>query len=586
MNAVTLPDPFVSIYRAMCAPTPGTLLADALLAATTKAERDAVFDAAAEAVRSDALGYLSVPAALRERERRLSWMRADPARLRAIRAYYSEHLADFISDFGVTLDPRLLAKGKAALQAFTLWPAQVALVHWMLERWQRGEMGVVVKSRDVGASWVSMALLCSLCVFRENFAGGIASATEVKLDRTGDPDTLFYKGREFAKNLPAEFNGGYDQDRTSAYMRLSFPLTGSSITGEAGEQAGRGGRKSLYFVDESAHFERPQLIDASLAATTDCRIDISSVRGIGTPFYDKAHNASIARFDLSWRDDPRKDQAWYDKKRAELDPVVVAQEIDADFSASVAGVIIRSEWVQAAVGLAERLGLKPTGKRISALDIADEGRDKNAFGVRHGMLLEHVESWSGQGSDLFKTTQRAFRLADQYEVQEVIYDADGMGAACRGDAKVINEQRTVPDPATQRPKGHAIRFTAHRGSESPLFPTRKVPRTGRTNEDLYANRKSQCWMHLQMRFVESFKASRGEEHDAEMLISINPKIPELNKLIAELTQVTSEETAAGKIKIEKRPDGSSSPNLADVVSYLYAPRHVALNFSQELLARI
>jgi len=167
---------------------------------------------------------------------------AGPRAVAAMWRHYAGHPADFVNDWGVTLDPRSIAKGKAALVPFTLWPKQRELVGWIVERWRRGEPGTVVKSRDVGASWITMALLAWCCIFERDFAAGVASATEIKLDRSGDPDTLFFKLREFLRHLPVEFNGGYSEEKTSAYLRIGFPRTGSSITGEAGDKAGRGGR--------------------------------------------------------------------------------------------------------------------------------------------------------------------------------------------------------------------------------------------------------------------------------------------------------------------------------------------------------
>jgi phage terminase large subunit len=560
-------------YRAMCELPPFAVLAKQLLATDTRAERDALLRDAPAAVQAAALRYAAEPEATRERDRRLEWMREDPRRVSGLRHYFASNAADFCSSFGYTTDPRLIAKNKLALVPFVLWPKQREMVEWMLERWRRGEPGTVVKSRDVGASWVASALLCWLAIFNRNFAAGLASATEAKLDRSSDPDTLFFKIREFMKHIPAEFNGGYDPDRTSFYLRVTFPETGSSITGEAGDQAGRGGRKSLYIVDESAHFERPKLIDASLAATTDCRIDMSSVNGIGNSFYERAHNPEIPRFDLTWRDDPRKDDAWYAQKVATLDPVIVAQEIDANFAAAVEGVVIPSPWVQAAVGLLEKLDLKSTGKRFAGLDVADRGQDKNAFAVRHGILLEHVESWSGANSDIFGTTAKAFRLCDERELKEFDFDADGLGAGVRGDARVLNESRAKA-PITVR---------EYRGSSSPMFPEQKVPRTNRTNEDYYANRKAQAWWHLRARFNESWKASRGEPYDAEMIISINPKIPELSRLVAELSQATVSETGTGKLQIDKVGDGERSPNLADAVVIAFAPRRRGMNISEDFV---
>ncbi|MGO9994701.1 MAG: TerL protein [Steroidobacteraceae bacterium] len=567
-------------YKAMCAPTPVTKLA-ARLAEADQPKRKKLLAAAGDATRVAVLEYLREAEPTRENARRLAWLRADAQRLAAVKRFYASHLGDFIADWGYTTDPRLIAKNKSAMQRFALWPKQRDLVDFVLQRFERGELGVVVKSRDVGASWVAMALLVSLCVFRDKLAAGIASATEVKMDRSGDPDTLFHKGREFAKHLPAEFNGGFDGSReTNAYMRMSFPVTGSSITGEAGDQAGRGGRKSLYIVDEAAHFERPKLIDSALAATTDCRIDISSVNGNGNSFFDKAHNPAIPRFDITWRDDPRKNfpgSTWYADKVATLDPIIVAQEIDCNFAASVEGVIIPNEHVQAAIDLDVFLGVTPTGIRMAALDVGDRG-DRNAFAVRHGCQLESVQSWSGKSGDIFSTTQRAFRLCDEFGLREFTYDADGLGAGVRGDARVINEQRAAArgPVASATPAEYfahqSIAAKEYRGSATPVHPTKLVPRTNRKNEDFFANRKAQSWLHLQSLFREAYKARMGLPYDKAAYISINGKIPELGKLVAELSQATVSETAAGKMLVDKIGEGKSSPNLADAVVMCFAPR--------------
>lgn len=568
-------------YRAMIEQPPFVQLSHALLTADTRAERAALLDGTDASISSAALQYLAAPEATRERDRRLEWLRADPRRISAVRHYYAASatgIADFISDWGMTVDPRLIAKGKHALMPFRLWPRQRELVQWLLDRWHRGEPGTVVKSRDVGASWCAMALLASLAIFRRAFAAGIASATEPKLDRSGDPDTLFFKLREFLRHLPVEFRAGYVEDTCSAYLRLSFPDTGSSITGEAGDKAGRGARKGLYIVDESAHFERPRLIDAALAATTDCRIDISSVNGIGNSFYDRAHNADIPRFDITWRDDPRKDESWYQKQVATLDPLIVAQEIDNNFSASREGVVIPSAWVQAAIGLAEKLGIEPAGARYAALDLGDQG-DRSALAVRHGIQVLHVGSWSGAGSDLLRSVGKAFLLCDEWEVTELVYDADGLGSAARGDARVLNEERRQREQSI-------IRIEEYRGSGTPIHATSTVPRTNRKWADLVANRKAQSWYHLRLRFQESWKASRGEPFDQNNIISISPNIPELSRLVAELSQPTMSENSAGRLLIDKLGDGERSPNLADALCMVMAPRVMSFVFGSEFMERV
>ena len=49
-----------------------------------------------------------------ERARRLSWLRDDPSVLPALKAFYRDNPAQFINDWGMTFDPRLIADGKPA----------------------------------------------------------------------------------------------------------------------------------------------------------------------------------------------------------------------------------------------------------------------------------------------------------------------------------------------------------------------------------------------------------------------------------------------------------------------------------------
>jgi phage terminase large subunit len=500
-----------------------------------------------------------------ERLRRLRKLRAEANVLAELKVYYRAHPIDFIADWGITEDARNLGTARPVLMPFVLFPKQRELLEWLMERWKSGEPGIIVKSRDVGASWLAMALSCTLCLFHNRTAIGVGSAAEKKLDESGNPDTLFYKARAFVHNLPTDFKGTWNYQRDTPYMRMLFPDTNSSITGEAGDKIGRGGRKAIYFVDESAHLERPQLAEASLATNTNCRIDMSSVRGTNNPFAEKARAGKIKKFDFGWRSDPRKDDAWYEKQQNDLDPVTLAQEIDCDFQASVEGIVIPSAWVSAAMDAHLRLEIPASGAQSGSLDVADEGVDKNAFGTRHGNTLMYAESWSGKGTDIYDTTVRAFHLCDQFRLTAFSYDGDGLGAGVRGDAARINQERKLQGL-------RVLTVTAFRGSEGVLDPERTVANTDRKNIDFFENRKSQCWWALRFRFQATYNAVvKRLPFKADDIISINSDFPEVTALCRELSQPTYGLSKAGKILIEKKPDGAKSPNLADVAMQLFAP---------------
>jgi phage terminase large subunit len=507
---------------------------------------------------------------------KLNKIRTDPSILPVLRQYYKENPAQFIIDWGTTSDPRNVERGLPALVPFLLFPRQEEWVSWLIERWRNQEPGLTDKSREMGLSWLMVAVSATLCLFNSGMEIGFGSRKEEYVDKLGDPKSLLYKVRMFMRFLPKEFRGTWQEKKHAPHMRVEFPDSGSIISGEAGDGIGRGARASLYFVDESAWLPRPELVDLSLSQTTNCRIDISTPRGMANPFGRKRHNGKMSVFSFHWREDPRKDDIWYDKKCREIDdPVVIAQEIDLDYSASMEGILIPSAWVQAAVNSHVKLGVKAEGVRRVGFDVADEGRDKNAFCGRYGILLEYLDQWSGRGSDIYASVEKVINFCDMLGYNTVLYDADGLGAGVRGDAKTLNEKRNKNGVL-------GIQFEPFRGSGEVVNPEddpfkrtqemRNYQEKGRTNQDFFANYKAQAWWSLRRRFQITYRAVvEGQGFREEDIISLSDSLPNLRKLIVELSQPTYSQNNVGKIVVNKMPEGSPSPNLADAVMIAFAP---------------
>jgi phage terminase large subunit len=521
--------------------------------------------------------YLSV---FRYHAERLKRIRANPSILPALKVYYKENPAQFITDWGVTFDPRNVERGLPAAIPFLLFPKQEEWVQFILDCWKKQEPGATGKSREMGVTWLAVALSCTLCLLHPGMAIGFGSRKQEYVDKLGDPKCILYKAREFMKALPKEFRGGWDPKKHAPHMRIHFPETSANITGEAGDGIGRGDRVSIEFIDEAAWLEHPELIEASLSQTTNCRQDISTPHGMGNPFANKMHSGRIKTFTFHWREDPRKDQAWYDKKCHEIDnPVIVAQEIDMDYSASLEGVLIPAIWVQAAIDAHERLGIVPTGLRHCSLDVADEGIDENSFCGKYGILIEDVHSWSGKNSDIYQTVQKVFALCDVLGYFECRYDANGLGAGVRGDSKQENLKRTTNNlseifflpfdasGAVINPEGDPNPIVLPNGT----FYDKKEKT--RTNEDFFLNAKSQAWWHLRRLFQMTYRAVIEKlPYCPDEIISLSSKMPELNKLVVELSQPTYDQNSAGKILINKKPDGQKSPNRADALMIACAPK--------------
>lgn len=494
----------------------------------------------------------------------LGRIRSQPEKIPSILAHYKNNPAQMIIDWGCTFDPRNAERNLPPIIPFILFERQVEWIDWCMDKWKSQESGPTVKSRDMGLSWLTISLASVLAVTHDDLVIGFGSRKEEYVDKIGSPKSLFHKGRMFMDLLPPEFRGGFNSAKTAPHMRLLYPNTGSAIVGEAGDGIGRGDRASIYFVDEAAFLERPQLVEASLSQTTNCRIDVSTVNGLANPFAEKVRGGRFDVFAFHWRDDPRKDDKWYEKQKATLDPVTVAQEIDMDFAASVDFVLIPSAWVQSAINAAEKLSVNPSGELASALDVADRGKDTNAQTLRDGIEIKDVREWHGKTvEDIFGTTQKAIDHCEEWGVLSFKYDSDGLGAGVRGDARVINETRAKENLKE-------IKVIAFHGSGEVQDKKHEIFE-GRTNGSFFENFKAQCWWRLRDRFKLTHDAvTAGKEFDVNDLISIDPKCSHLARLTAELSTPTYKKNGRGKIVVNKSPDGAASPNLADSVNMAYS----------------
>jgi len=368
-----------------------------------------------------------------KRMERLETIRADPAILGGLKEYYKTHPADFINDWGMTFDPRNAEIGLPSTIPFTLFPRQREYVDWIYDRWQKREDGLTEKSRDMGVSWLCVAIAVWMWLFYPGTVIGFGSRKEEYVDKIGDPKALFWKVRQFIELLPREFRPkGWNGEKHAPHMRILNPENGSSIIGEAGDNIGRGNRTSIYFKDESAFYEHADAIDAALSQTSNCKIDVSTPNGNGNAFYRKRHGGKIPVFAFHWTQDPRKDEVWYKKQCDILDPVIVAQEIDIDYNASTSDSWIDGETITKA----QRTGpadVVANGGWFVGVDAAHFGDDESIIHMRKGRLnLAQVVRKGVDGIQLAGLVEK--ECDDLVEaggdIEAIIIELDGPGVSC------------------------------------------------------------------------------------------------------------------------------------------------------------
>lgn len=494
-------------------------------------------------------------------------LRADHNLLQACKTHYRTHPWDFIRDWGMTFDPRNIERGLISSMPFVPWPRQVELLQWMYAKWRNGERGLVEKSRDFGVTWLAVGFASSQLLFEPGFTTGFGSRKEDLVDKIGDSKSIFEKLRFFLSNIPVEFlPEHWDWKTCSAYMRIVNPDTGAGIIGEAGDNIGRGGRCSVYVVDEAAFIEHQDTVDAALSQNTNCQIDISTPNGSGNAFYKKRQrlDGTDRLFVCSWRDDPRKDDAWYQKQVETLDPVIVAQEIDRDYNASSEDAFIPAAWVVSAIDAHIVLGFEPSGIRVTGFDPADTGDAKAAVN-RHGSVLQEADQL--RSGDITQAMPWAFRMADAFRADVLRFDGDGMGAPTM---KLTLQTMTAG----------RMQVLAYHGSAAVEDPLKKYGEQEgantedlKTNEDTFANYRAQTWTWARDRFRLTHdavtRARKGQivNIDPEKLISISSKCKCLIQLQSEFSRPKRIFTNNGKIIVESKKDmkkrGVESPNLAD-----------------------
>lgn len=94
----------------------------------------------------------------KRREKVLARIRKDPSVLSTLKFHYKNNPADFINDWGWTIDPRNVERGLPARVPFILFSRQREWIDFVIRKWHAQEPGLTEKSRDGGLSWLAVSL--------------------------------------------------------------------------------------------------------------------------------------------------------------------------------------------------------------------------------------------------------------------------------------------------------------------------------------------------------------------------------------------------------------------------------------------
>jgi hypothetical protein len=287
---------------------------------------------------------------------------------------------------------------------FVLWDYQEAAYYetpeangkvgalWLLER--EGSM-VIDKSREMGATWWLEILQDQQCRYHDWQKWGYISRDADQVDKSGDPDSIFWKLDFIHGNLPTYLQGVCRELKERKRHFKYYPRTRSTVTGEASTgQAFIGGRAQVVIADEFGEVKEDKRVRQKLASSARVFFYNGTHRGTTTQLYQLTKTPEVHKRQFHWVQHPKKNKGLYkvDEKgevhfyeyvpregvkeiRGPKDPALT--EYDFDRSGKPAGGPhpgLRSPWYDAKEkignlrGVAEHLDIDPSGSAYQPFD--------------------------------------------------------------------------------------------------------------------------------------------------------------------------------------------------------------------------
>jgi len=468
----------------------------------------------------------------------------------AVYTLCKKDLVFWVNNFCFTYDPR---SDVSKDLPFVLFQRQEEYLRWREGIIKEKDHGIVEKSRDMGVSWLNVVHHVHQWLFNPGFKGTFGSRKKEYVDELNNIDSLLEKVRYVIRKLPPWMK---PKEYRLNYLKIVNIDNFSSITGEIGSDTGRGGRSTFYDADEFAFLQNAEAADSGISQNTETAFYTSTPNGNDTLYYQKRFSGKIPVFTFNYYDHPGKDEEWLEEQKRKLDPLVVAREILIDYEGSSEGVVIPAEWVRSAVNLFLRGG----GTKYAALDVADDGKDKNVYVKRHGVILNRIERWNKQTT--YQTAHRANMLCNEDGVEFFLYDANGVGAGVTGNMKAMKEDNRL---------GYEVigLKNSYKATENvyPKFDNKE-------GREIFKNLRAELYWNVRVRFEKTYEQVNGINfYDDDELISI----PDDAKLIQTLSKPKFFFDSRGLIQIEDKKKMTISPDDADALAMLYAPAEMIMS---------
>lgn len=484
----------------------------------------------------------------------------------------------WIEKYCLTFDPR--REDGDRWVPFVLWPRQKEYMEWLALMYKGKRHCVVLKCRDVGASWLTLCFFTHIWLFEESAKLSLGSRKEEYVDSSEQIDALFPKIRSVLYHLPEWMRPpGFSRREHDLRMKLSNPANGSMITGEAGKNMGTGGRSTAYLCDEFARVECQSEVQASIQDNSDFIVYVSTPRGMNNEFARMVLGGEHPVFKFSFKDDPRRNfyqvlspdgkvtsegnghcdspgavWPWYESQKLTRNRVNLASQVDASLTGSVEFPVFQQEWIQACTSAK----FKAQGEVLSGLDLGDSDESANTvLTVRQGPVGYPQYKVPGKAVSQkmrWLMAQCSTTRVDGKKISQVVYDAAGPSGSA-----FSNEIEDKEFPFVLFP------FIGQGPPSVRLWPDYT------SSQEKFANRRAEAYFIVSERMRRTFERQSGVKHHPQ---SECMSFPHDDKLVAQLMSIEFETTETGKLKVmskaKMREKGIHSPNEADSLVYAFA----------------
>ena len=487
--------------------------------------------------------------------------------------------------YGWTYDPRNVNERPPlpAFLPFDMCKRQVELWNWFEYILKVRQDGACKKSRGIGFTWQAGAFAWHKWRFVKGFKTNFGSRKAQEVDQIGNLDTIFEKIRLLYRALPRwMWPKGFSPNDHDKLNLLINPENDNVIRGEGGDEIGRGGRATLFIIDEASVIEHADRVDAATSANADVRI-------WGSTINPKNENNLFARKyngfppDRVFRFHYTEQPIWTpkriaDKKASINNDEIWAAEFEIDDTYTVEDICIPAAWVQSAIKLKAlyeaKTGnkLEPLSEGIAGGDVGG-GKAQSVVLARYGSYVTVPVAWGNPD-----TTDTAFKMLDYCSDTVLPPRSDNWVPRIRTlryDSVAIGQG--VASTLKRNPRKGLIIVGVNTGEAA--SDTRWPD--GKYSHEKFMNMKAEGWWTLRERskkthemvlFLQGKSQEDGaKEHPVDELLSLpdDPNDVHVTKLTSQLSQPKWFRRENGKIQIESKESmarrGLASPDYADAL---------------------